>query len=97
MIDKISHANKLFHEVINLLPCIYDDIVTDEYKETYFVTDSNQNMILSTNENAIETLADLFDQLYGTSICITGYYDPVEDERNNEVDAYTGMYYLLID
>lgn len=26
----------------------------------------------------------------------TGYYDPIEDERNNEVDCNTGYYYVTI-
>ena len=26
----------------------------------------------------------------------TGYYDPEEDERNNEVDRYTGWWYVNI-
>ena len=24
----------------------------------------------------------------------TGYYDPTQDERNNEVDKFTGWYYV---
>lgn len=27
----------------------------------------------------------------------TGYYDRLEDERNNEVDEYTGLAYITVD
>ena len=27
----------------------------------------------------------------------TGYYNPIEDLRNNEVDRYTGWWYVNID
>ena len=83
--------------MIKLLPCIYDEQVTDKFKESYFLTNPDHTMILSTNENEIETLANFFDQLYEDTNVTTGYYDPEEDKRNNEVDAYTGLYYMSIE
>jgi hypothetical protein len=57
--------------------------------------------ILCKTESADDALADMFETLYvaqGEEILInTGYYDPVEDERNNEVDGFTGWWYVNID
>lgn len=57
--------------------------------------------ILCKTEAGADALADVFETLYasqGEEILInTGYYDPVEDERNNEVDSFTGWWYVNID
>lgn len=95
-IDRIDKVNKIFHMITEILPMIYGDEVTDEFKETHFIVDSNRTEILSKDESEVEAIANLFDQLYGEGTCNTGYYDPVEDARNNEVDAYTGLYYVTI-
>lgn len=94
--DRIEQVDKLFHQITEMLPMIYDEEVDDEFKETHFLTDSNRVQILSTERDEVETIANLFDQLYDMGTCVTGYYDPAEDERNNEVDAYTGLYYVTI-
>jgi hypothetical protein len=94
--DRIEKANWIIKEITDLLPMIYDNCVTDEYKATHFVTDPDRTEILSSCESEVEALANLFDQLYGEGTCNTGYYDPAEDERNGEVDAYTGLYYVSI-
>ena len=56
--------------------------------------------ILCTTESAVDALADMFETLYkvqGEDVLVnTGYYDPVEDERNGEVDRYTGWRYVNI-
>ena len=96
MEDRITKVDKLIHEITALLPCIYDEEVTDDYKLTHFITDPDGTEILSSDESEIEALANLFDQLYGQGTCNTGYYDPEEDKRNNEEDAYTGLYYVTI-
>lgn len=93
--DRIEKVDKLIHQITEMLPCIYDK-VDDDFKETHFLTNPDGTEILSTEESEIETLANLFDQLYGMGTCTTGYYDPEEDELNGEVDAYTGLYYLSI-
>ena len=55
---------------------------------------TNGDEILSKTESVIEGIADLLDSLgYDVN---TGYYDPVEDERNHEVDRNTGYYYVTI-
>lgn len=56
--------------------------------------------ILCKTESAADVLASMFECLYssqGEDILVnTGYYDPAEDERNNEVDRYTGWWYVNI-
>lgn len=94
--DRITKVDKLLHEIASMLPMIYDSEVDDNFKFTHFITNSDRTEILSANESEVEALANLFDQLYGEGTCNTGYYDPEEDKRNNEVDAYTGLYYVTI-
>lgn len=56
--------------------------------------------IFCKTEEVADALADMFECLYkahGEEIIInTGYYDPVEDERNGEVDRFTGWWYVNI-
>lgn len=56
--------------------------------------------ILCKTESAANAIADMFETLYKTQgeeiIINTGYYDPNEDERNNEVDSRTGWWYVNI-
>ena len=96
--DRIEKVDKIFKMITEILPMIYDDKVdvTDEFKATHFLVDPDRTEILSANESEVEAIANLFDQLYGEGTCNTGYYDPEEDERNGEVDAYTGLYYVTI-
>lgn len=52
--------------------------------------------ILCETEQTAETIADLFDAIYGCPTVNTGYYDPEEDARNGETDQRTGYYYVTI-
>ena len=52
-----------------------------------------EDEILCDTEAMAEGVADLLEAL-GFSYVRTGYYDPVEDERNGEVDDYTGWWYV---
>ena len=61
-----------------------------------FCTNDDGTEILCINEPEIDVIANLFDQLYGESTVTTGYYDPEDDDRNNERDEYTGLYYVSI-
>ena len=54
----------------------------------------NGDEILSKDEKAINAMADFLDAM-GADAC-TGYYDPVEDERNGETNELTGYYYVSI-
>lgn len=58
---------------------------------------SDGSEILCQTESMAEAIADLFDAMYGVPIAHTGYYDPDEDERNNEVTESTGFYYVDFD
>ena len=51
------------------------------------------NEILCKKEYQAEGIADFLEDM-GFEDVRTGYYDPVEDERNGEVDRYTGLYYV---
>ena len=57
--------------------------------------------ILSPNKSDINWLMTFFEELVDETkvdfLTVTGYYDPEEDKRNNEVDDHTGMYYLEIE
>lgn len=49
--------------------------------------------IICADEKSANVIADLFE----ATDCIlptTGYFDPEEDKRNDEVDALTGLYYV---
>lgn len=56
--------------------------------------------ILCKSESAADAIADIFTTLYKTQgdefLVNIGFYDPEEDERNNEVDRYTGWWYVNI-
>lgn len=96
--ERTREVNGIINRIMDLLPSILDPEVDDEYKANHFITDVTKEVILNASESKIEALADLFDQLYGYGFgsATTGYYDPIEDEKNNEVDIYTGLYYLTI-
>lgn len=49
--------------------------------------------ILCSHENVAEIIGD-FLEFMGFNEVNTGYYDPTQDERNNEVDKFTGWYYV---
>lgn len=55
---------------------------------------ANSEEILCKNEVAINHIADLLDAMGYDAV--TGYYDPAEDERDGEVDEYTGYYYVTV-
>ena len=61
---------------------------------------STGDEILCKTESAADALADMFEGLYAASnedvLVNTGYYDPEEDERNGEVDRYTGWWYVYV-
>lgn len=84
--NRITTVDEIVKAIINMLP--------DNSTDNCFITNYNKTEILSKEESEIEAIANLFDQLYGEGTCTTGYYDPEEDNRNNEVDTYTGMYYI---
>lgn len=61
--------------------------------------DENNNVwfdgyeILTTSEEMQEHVYSVL-RLVCQETIVTGFYDPDEDERNGEVDGYTGLYYV---
>lgn len=47
--------------------------------------------ILTVSEDFCESLADIIELFIDCDVC-TSYYDPKEDERNDEIDSHTGYY-----
>ena len=88
----MSHVNKIdwFKVIAERLP---------DYSSGNIWT--NGDDILCKTESAADTLADMFEHLYKMQdeeiLVNTGYYDPEEDKRNNEVDRNTGWWYVNID
>ncbi len=52
-----------------------------------------ENELLCKTKEQAEGIADFFEDL-GFYNVTAGYYDPKIDERNGEVDEYTGWYYV---
>lgn len=52
--------------------------------------------ILTENKQLAESIADLFEAIYGEQTVNTGYYDPEEDCKNGETDERTGYWYVTI-
>ena len=74
-----------------LLKCLTQ--YADRNRHGYW-TDGEE--ILCKTEEAAEHLADFLEDL-GFDSVRTGYYDPEEDQRNNEVNDHTGWYYVTVD
>ena len=53
--------------------------------------------ILCPTEAQAEAIADLLEDCDPEIVARTGYYDPEEDKRNNEVNDHTGYWYVDID
>lgn len=77
----------------------FDEIVgrlREEPKHGHVWSDGDE--ILCRTEDVADALADMIRCMYGSQgesiVVITGYYDPVEDERNGETDKYTGWWYV---
>lgn len=62
---------------------------------------SDGSMILCKDGKSAETIANILELMYKKEeievVIVTGYYDPIEDKRNDEVDMYTGWYYVSMD
>lgn len=65
-----------------------------EHNRHGFWTDGEE--ILCRTENQAESIADFLEDM-GFDYVQTGYYDPIIDERNNEIDDHTGYWYVSID
>ena len=92
---RIEHVDYIIKSIMEYLPCVSAPNAKDEPYD--FFVDIDETEILSRDESKINLLANLFDFMYGEGTVKTGYYNPEEDERNGEVDEFTGLYYLSID
>ena len=52
--------------------------------------------ILCNSEEKAEAIADFAESIMCDYVSI-GYYDPIDDMRNNEVDFRTGLWYICVD
>ena len=84
-VDRFDTVTSLLSSLFGFLPDTNDHRIWTDGEE-----------VLCETEQLAENIADFFDALYGTQTVNTGYYDPEEDERNNEVDRHTGFYYVTI-
>lgn len=84
--DRIDATDKLWHQLCAMLP-------TSPHEEYIYWAPLGDEEILSHDAASIYLLADFFDNLYGMGTTVTGYYDPDDDRRNNEVNERTGYYY----
>ena len=83
--DKFSGVSNLISTLCGFLPDTNDHRIWSDGEE-----------VLCETEQLAENIADFFDALYGAQTVNTGYYDPEEDKRNNEVDRHTGFYYVTM-
>lgn len=77
----------------------YNDILASLPKEPKSCDDnpgiwSNGCDIVCETEAIADTIAEFLESMGITDIATTGYFDPEEDERNNEVNECTGFYYV---
>jgi hypothetical protein len=85
LVDKFDTVTSVLSSVCSLLPHTNDYRIWSDGEE-----------ILCETEQLAESIADLLDAMYGDQTVNTGYYDPEEDERNNEVTNSTGFYYVTV-
>lgn len=55
---------------------------------------SNGCDIMCETESIANTIADFLESMGISDVAMTGYFDPEEDERNDEVNECTGYYYV---
>lgn len=84
-VDRFDVITSLLSSLCGLLPNTNDFRIWSDGEE-----------ILCENEQLAENIADLIDAMYGEQTVNTGYYDPAEDKRNNEVDSHTGFFYVTV-
>ncbi|EXG87800.1 hypothetical protein K413DRAFT_4700 [Clostridium sp. ASBs410] len=55
---------------------------------------TNGDDIMCETETIANVIADFLESIGVTDVATTGYFDPVDDERNGEVNECTGFYYI---
>jgi len=63
--------------------------------DVWYYEDADE--ILCRTEELCEMIANILEAITGERMAQTGYYDPVEDERDGSTDGRTGWYYVTYD
>ena len=94
-LNSITQGAKSFEDIISRLPG--EDVDLDD--NLMGIWAEADGTIFCLDIDTAEEVADwLQDQDFMEGYVIqTGYYDRLEDERNDEVDEYTGLAYITVD
>ena len=89
----MRQINNLDMELMNknIWTYLLKSLLDNDNKKHGFWTDGEE--ILCKTEDQAETIANFLEDL-GFDSLNTGYYDPIEDEREGCVDDYTGYWYI---
>ena len=94
--EEYEDSNRLY-SVFETIGAMVNKAKNDGHTDMWF----DGERILSPNKSDINWITTFFEELLDETkvdfLTVTGYYDPEEDKRNNEVDNHTGMYYLEIE
>jgi len=93
-LNSITEGVQSFEDILHRLPGTEIDL-----DDNMFGVWADGNTIFCLDEYDAEDIADWleeFDFMEGY-VVQTGCYDRLEDERNGEVDEYTGLAYVTID
>ena len=80
-------------EYVNVIIKSLPNVFTDDTDNAMIATNGDE--LLFRKESDCERFADALDKyVFGFAECHTGYYDPQDDMRSDEVDENTGWYYI---
>lgn len=85
-------TNRVMYE-LNVFQILANSLPREPESDSAFWYDGGDDILCRTAELA-DTLADWLDDHGYCSV--TGYFDPVDDEREKCVDQLTGWYYVTI-
>lgn len=93
----MGKANTTDHSIPNqvdeLLELIHTLLPNSSENSPKFWSDGSE--ILTKTVEQATVIADFLETL-GCEPLNTGFFNPIEDERNNEVDEFTGYYYVTV-
>lgn len=92
-IAKISGGD-LYQLLLDRLVDHLTDDVSRKRRPRYVTIDGNE-ILCEARENAV-ALADFLEEVCGIPVHI-GFYDPKDDEANDEVDICTGKWCVYVD
>ena len=88
-IIKLFHNAKTFDEMVIMIKTN-----SAKFANEGIMPDGDE--ILCCSEEKAEMVADFAESIMCDYVS-TGYYDPIDDMRNNEVDFRTGLWYVCVD